>query len=88
MDTKGGGGVVAVPKRVFEKGSVQRITHATDRPTDHVPEREAVAGVSSHTRPTSAGNFEFVFPLQLSLTYFVVEFGIPDLKFLRRLCTI
>ena len=30
--------VVVMPERVFEKGSVLRITRATDRPTSHVPE--------------------------------------------------
>jgi hypothetical protein len=44
----------------------------------------AVAGFSSHTKPTTAGSLESVFPLQLSLFYFVEEFRIADLWLLRR----
>lgn len=57
-----------VPARVCGKRLVRRITRATDRPTDHVSMRAALAGVLSYTKPTSAREFEFVLPLQLSLT--------------------
>jgi hypothetical protein len=79
---------VVTPEGVFEKRSVLRITRATDRPTGHVPEHCRFAGLSSYTKQTADGNLESVSPPQLGLFYFVVEFRIAGLEFLRRYPTI